>query len=102
VLSAPVGRDERCYDIGYSVGLCAPKSNPVGAGIAQYALRCRRSEVIANTPFQARANKNSTGDLQRKLDAQKKLTNTKQLQAAAEANLAHRVADANTRAAQHH
>jgi hypothetical protein len=51
--------------------------------------------------MQARANKNSTGDLQKKLDAQKKMTPSQQLQAAAEENLRHRNADANNEAAQH-
>ncbi|KAJ4399126.1 hypothetical protein N0V91_009658 [Didymella pomorum] len=50
---------------------------------------------------EARANKNSTGDLQKKLDAQKKMTQKQQLEAAAKENLGHRNADTNNEAAQH-
>lgn len=51
--------------------------------------------------MQARANKNSTGDLQKKLDAQKKQTREQTLKEIANENNRHRDAEA-TRASQTH
>lgn len=60
-----------------------------------------RAKRIADILIQARANKNSTGDLQKKLDAQKKQTREQTLKEIANENNRHRDAEA-TRAAQTH
>lgn len=60
-----------------------------------------QNEIIANTLLKARANKTSTGDLQKKLDAQKRQTQTKTLEEAARENLAFRNADAQAKEREH-
>ena len=83
-------------------GRCAPTSSLVGAGTAQYAVRAAvRCERIADYLQQARANKNSTGDLQKKLDAQKKQTREQTLKEIAKENNRRREADATKTARAH-
>ena len=62
------------------------------------AARCER---ISDYLQQARANKNSTGDLQKKLDAQKKQTREQTLKEVSERNLKTRNADKKSAALRH-
>ena len=62
------------------------------------AARCER---ITDYLQQARANKNSTGDLQKKLDAQKKQTREQTLKEIAKENNRRREADATKTARAH-
>lgn len=59
-------------------------------------------EITADMFDQARANKTSTGDLQKKLDAQKKQTREQTLKEIAKENNRHREAEATKAAQTHH